>query len=235
MVVAGRACLHVRPIALAAGDGEPVLPRRQVPVRGRDHRVDVRDVGRLSGRKRWAAGSGPSLRLNPMMPIIEAFRAVLAVRAVRRSGRLRHRGGRCPSVAAARAAGRVPPSGVHVRGEHLSERPQLIVFDGVWKKFRRGEHHDSLRDLIPATGRSRCSGVRDPTEDLQEQEFWAVHDVSFEVRPGRGARHHRPERRRQVDDSEAAHAHPEADARALRGPRSGRARSSRWPPASIPI
>ena len=25
-----------------------------------------------------------------------------------------------------------------------------IVFDGVWKKFRRGERHDSLRDLIPA-------------------------------------------------------------------------------------
>ena len=28
-----------------------------------------------------------------------------------------------------------------------------VVFDGVWKKFRRGERHDSLRDLIPATGR----------------------------------------------------------------------------------
>ena len=25
-----------------------------------------------------------------------------------------------------------------------------IVFDRVWKKFRRGERHDSLRDLIPA-------------------------------------------------------------------------------------
>ena len=25
-----------------------------------------------------------------------------------------------------------------------------VVFDGVWKKFRRGERHDSLRDLIPA-------------------------------------------------------------------------------------
>ena len=25
----------------------------------------------------------------------------------------------------------------------------VIAFDGVWKKFRRGEHHDSLRDLIP--------------------------------------------------------------------------------------
>ena len=28
-----------------------------------------------------------------------------------------------------------------------------ILFDGVWKKFRRGEIHDSLRDLIPAIAR----------------------------------------------------------------------------------
>jgi hypothetical protein len=25
-----------------------------------------------------------------------------------------------------------------------------VVFDAVWKKFRQGERHDSLRDLIPA-------------------------------------------------------------------------------------
>ena len=25
-----------------------------------------------------------------------------------------------------------------------------IVFESVWKKFRRGERHDSLRDLIPS-------------------------------------------------------------------------------------
>ena len=25
-----------------------------------------------------------------------------------------------------------------------------VVFDRVWKKFHRGERHDSLRDLIPA-------------------------------------------------------------------------------------
>ena len=25
-----------------------------------------------------------------------------------------------------------------------------LEFDGVWKKFRKGEIHDSLRDLIPA-------------------------------------------------------------------------------------
>jgi homopolymeric O-antigen transport system ATP-binding protein len=59
-----------------------------------------------------------------------------------------------------------------------------VVFDGVWKKFRRGERHDSLRDLIPAAAarllrRSRASG-----DDLSDKEFWAVHDVSFEVSPG---------------------------------------------------
>ena len=37
-----------------------------------------------------------------------------------------------------------------------------IVFESVWKKFRRGERHDSLRDLIPSIVR-RVSGraVRD--------------------------------------------------------------------------
>ena len=28
-----------------------------------------------------------------------------------------------------------------------------VVFEGVWKRFRRGERHNSLRDLIPAVGR----------------------------------------------------------------------------------
>lgn len=57
----------------------------------------------------------------------------------------------------------------------------VITFDGVWKKFRRGERHDSLRDLIPALV-SRA--WRRAPEDLESQEFWAVRDVSFTVRPG---------------------------------------------------
>ena len=40
--------LHRGAVA-AAGDGQPVLPRRQVPVRGGHHGVDVRDVGALPG------------------------------------------------------------------------------------------------------------------------------------------------------------------------------------------
>ena len=57
-----------------------------------------------------------------------------------------------------------------------------VVFDGVWKKFRKGERHDSLRDLIPATVRRLLRGRGDGS--LAAQEFWAVRDVSFEVRPG---------------------------------------------------
>jgi lipopolysaccharide transport system ATP-binding protein len=57
-----------------------------------------------------------------------------------------------------------------------------VVFDGVWKKFRRGERHDSLRDLVPALA-SRLLRRRSP-EALSDQEFWAVRDVSFEVGPG---------------------------------------------------
>ncbi len=58
-----------------------------------------------------------------------------------------------------------------------------VVFDGVWKKFRRSERHDSLRDLVPAAVR-RLTGQRRRAEDLSKHEFWAVHDVSFEVREG---------------------------------------------------
>jgi lipopolysaccharide transport system ATP-binding protein len=57
-----------------------------------------------------------------------------------------------------------------------------IVFDGVWKKFERGERHDTLRDLIPSLVR-RALG-RAPVDELKEQEFWAVRDVSFTVEPG---------------------------------------------------
>ena len=39
-----------------------------------------------------------------------------------------------------------------------------IIFDHVWKKFRRGEVHDSLRDLIPAAARRLRQGPRSPAE-----------------------------------------------------------------------
>lgn len=64
----------------------------------------------------------------------------------------------------------------------MSDRP-VVVFDSVWKKFRRGERHDSLRDLVPALIRRGLG--RKKSDDLAEQEFWALKDVSFEVRRGK--------------------------------------------------
>ena len=58
-----------------------------------------------------------------------------------------------------------------------------IEFNGIWKKFRRGEVHDSLRDLIPALARRAASRAR-TAEELKRDEFWAVSDVSFVVEPG---------------------------------------------------
>ena len=55
-----------------------------------------------------------------------------------------------------------------------------IVFDGVSKRFRRGERHDTLRDLIPGLIR-RISGAADVPSD---RDFWAVREVSFEVGAG---------------------------------------------------
>jgi ABC-type polysaccharide/polyol phosphate transport system ATPase subunit len=58
-----------------------------------------------------------------------------------------------------------------------------IVFDRVWKKFHRGERHDSLRDLIPSAFR-RLTQRRPSPDDLESGDFWVVHDVSFSVQPG---------------------------------------------------
>lgn len=58
-----------------------------------------------------------------------------------------------------------------------------IVFDGVWKKFRRGERHDSLRDLIPSVMK-RLTGRAAPRDELESGDFWVVRDVSFSVGPG---------------------------------------------------
>ncbi|HEX6534380.1 MAG TPA: ABC transporter ATP-binding protein [Gemmatimonadaceae bacterium] len=66
-----------------------------------------------------------------------------------------------------------------------SDAAPAVIFDGVWKKFRRGERDDSLRDLIPRLARRVVRGPR-RADELQAEagDFWALRDVSFEVRPG---------------------------------------------------
>ncbi|HEV8448931.1 MAG TPA: polysaccharide ABC transporter ATP-binding protein [Gemmatimonadaceae bacterium] len=64
----------------------------------------------------------------------------------------------------------------------MTTKQPSLVFEGVWKRFRKGQLHDSLRDLIPATFR-RMTG-REPKRPADDRYFWAVRDLSFDVKPG---------------------------------------------------
>ncbi|MBU0719419.1 MAG: ABC transporter ATP-binding protein [Planctomycetes bacterium] len=58
----------------------------------------------------------------------------------------------------------------------MAVRPAIEVRQ-VFKKFRRGEQFDSLRDLLASMVLRRKSRQ-------EKSEFWALEDVSFEVLPG---------------------------------------------------
>ena len=57
-----------------------------------------------------------------------------------------------------------------------------LRLDGVYKKFRKGELYDSLRDLVPALARGILR--RQAREALAPREFWALQDITFSVQPG---------------------------------------------------
>jgi len=59
----------------------------------------------------------------------------------------------------------------------------LIEFNRVWKKFKRGERFNSLRDAIPNFFRKFIS-AHSGEEILGKREFWALKDVSFTVKKG---------------------------------------------------
>jgi lipopolysaccharide transport system ATP-binding protein len=58
----------------------------------------------------------------------------------------------------------------------------MLEMQNVSKKFRRGQLHDSLRDLIPALTKSLFT--RPTRDELGRQEFWALNDVSFAIQRG---------------------------------------------------
>lgn len=57
----------------------------------------------------------------------------------------------------------------------------VIEFQNVWKKFRRGEKVNSLREALPLFFGNM---VKNNGQQLRTDEFWALQNVSFEVKKG---------------------------------------------------
>lgn len=55
----------------------------------------------------------------------------------------------------------------------------VIEFDSVSKKFKKGEKFNSIRDALPNLFRKPFN-----EENLKDKEFWAVKDVSFQIKKG---------------------------------------------------
>jgi lipopolysaccharide transport system ATP-binding protein len=57
-----------------------------------------------------------------------------------------------------------------------------LRMDHVYKRFRRGEKFDSLRDLLPSLIKRAVQ--RDQKRELSEEEFWVLNDVHFDIHRG---------------------------------------------------
>jgi len=57
----------------------------------------------------------------------------------------------------------------------------VIEFNDVWKKFKKGEKFNSLRDSIPRFFRNL---TRKSGHELDKEEFWAVKDAHFNIDKG---------------------------------------------------
>ena len=55
----------------------------------------------------------------------------------------------------------------------------VIEFDAVWKKFKKGEKFNSIRDAVPNFFQKRLK-----EGGLKDLEFWAVKNVSFNIKKG---------------------------------------------------
>jgi lipopolysaccharide transport system ATP-binding protein len=57
-----------------------------------------------------------------------------------------------------------------------------LRMEHIYKKFRKGETYNSLRDLLPAMTGKIFRGQE--LDSSNQQEFWALQDISFEVKLG---------------------------------------------------
>lgn len=59
----------------------------------------------------------------------------------------------------------------------------VLQMSHVYKKFRRGERLDSLRDWLPSLTRRILNGPKNKG-DLRKGKFWALNDICFDVKVG---------------------------------------------------
>ena len=83
-----------------------------------------------------------------------------------------------------------------------------LRMEHVYKKFRKGETYNSLRDLLPALTGKMFRGQELNADD--KREFWALAGYLFRSQARRSARYHWPQRCRKEHRAEDPEPHHEA-------------------------